>query len=512
MLSAALIEAGWLTPALAEVFDPRGANLLEELQRSWECGTETARGFARRREALLAWVIRCRVVGAALTRADVLRKRSTAQADFAECLVGWSRGIPNGRRVALVSSRLGRRFHALWYAALRQGCRDLDPARDLLLTSEGTACCAAAGCAADLYGLRQVRIIAPRDQDSVAAWLRRLRRQWPDDAESLGLYESWLSPCWAAGDPLGRTEPTADIPWRDRWLFDACDAVYVLSLRPGGNIERAVRQCLALSPESRPVVWLATGAGLAPERLVDELLESGARAWPIREEVAGGRPLGAERSADRHALPPVIDVPPADGWSYLTHWTRDQHGPWPNESRQEYLAKCVRGDPDCDRSAFAALVHIVQSQQLAASALAIRGGDPVVCFTETPLAELVRRRVFRAHRGHWDFESYGLCIRRSWLEQRGVRPVYYGDDEEWERLPPELRPYFQLRQTRSRAGRRAIDWTVQREWRHRGSLDLRPLTADDALLFVPTRAEALRLAMISRWPIAVVGSAGTKGT
>ena len=241
-------------------------------------------------------------------------------------------------------------------------------------------------------------------------------------------------------------------------------------------------------------MWLAIGSGLMSERLAGELLEFGAKAWPLPDDAAGDRtPMGQSLPvADQGGL--ILDVPSAAEWPYLTHWTRDQHGPWPGESREEYLAKCVRGDPDCDRSALATLVHIVQTQQLTGTTQAIRGGEPVVCFTEMPLAELVQRRVFRSHRGQWDCESYGFCIRRNWLDQRGARPVYYGGDEDWERLPPDERPFFQLRQTRSRGDRRPIDWTQEREWRCRGSLDLRQLTAADGLLFVPSRTEALQLA------------------
>ena len=133
-------------------------------------------------------------------------------------------------------------------------------------------------------------------------------------------------------------------------------------MRKGGNIERAVRRCLALPPESRPIVRLAIGAGLVSERLADELLESRCEGVVSPGRSSGGSTAAGQSAPSRG--PGVLrssDVPPAADWPYLTHWTRDQHGPWPGESREEYLAKCVRGDPDCDRSALAALVHIVQS-------------------------------------------------------------------------------------------------------------------------------------------------------
>ena len=107
-------------------------------------------------------------------------------------------------------------------------------------------------------------------------------------------------------------------------------------------------------------------------------------------------------------------------------------------------------------------------------------------------------RTFRAHRGRWDFEPYGICIRQSWLEQHGVRPVRYGNSALWDELTESQRPFFQLR----RSGRqRQIDWSVEREWRHVGDLDLTNLPRDAAFLFVPTVEEAKWLSSQSRWQV-----------
>jgi hypothetical protein len=160
--------------------------------------------------------------------------------------------------------------------------------------------------------------------------------------------------------------------------------------------------------------------------------------------------------------------------------------------------------PEANHAALDALKRILQKQRLVATARTIRGGTPVVSFTAVPLAELRRLRVFRPHRGRWDFEPYGICIRRDWLEQREARPVRYGDDRLWNRLAPAERPFFQLRQTRRSSARATIDWSVEDEWRVVGDVGLESIPRDAALVFVPTEGEADQVAPICRWPVTVV--------
>jgi len=157
-----------------------------------------------------------------------------------------------------------------------------------------------------------------------------------------------------------------------------------------------------------------------------------------------------------------------------------------------------------DHSALAALWRIARSGRLLASSEFVRGETPVVSWTAVPLSELGTLRTYRSHLGRWDFEPYGICIRREWLEGRGARPVQYGDDPLWDALPADDRPFFQKRESHTASGKR-IDWTVEQEWRHVGDMELGELPADAALLFVPSEAEARQLAAASPWPIVVLG-------
>jgi hypothetical protein len=187
----------------------------------------------------------------------------------------------------------------------------------------------------------------------------------------------------------------------------------------------------------------------------------------------------------------------------LTHCTRRRPGPWPGEDEDQFLDDLILDRAGADHSALAALWRIVHSGRLIASGEFVRGETPVVSFTAVPLSQLQTLRTYRSHLGRWDFEPYGICIRRDWLQRCGARPVQYGDESLWETLPDADRPFFQKSDSHTASGKR-IDWTVEREWRHVGDMELEAIPAEAALLFVPSESEARQLAAVSPWPIVVL--------
>ena len=201
----------------------------------------------------------------------------------------------------------------------------------------------------------------------------------------------------------------------------------------------------------------------------------------------------------------MVPIPVADTWDFLTHFTRHRDGPWPDQDERQFLDALILGDAEADHSPIASLGRMLNQRRIAASNNTIRGGFRVVSFTAVPLPEISRRRVFRIHRGRWDFEPYGICLRHDWLTARKTKSVEYGDDELWSRLSPSEQPFFQIASTHGDDPGKSIDWSEEREWRHLGDVDLDELPADAGLVFVPTLAEAELIANISRWPIVVIG-------
>ncbi len=292
-----------------------------------------------------------------------------------------------------------------------------------------------------------------------------------------------------------------DIPLRDRALVVNADTVYVLQLRPEGNLHRLLKERIE---QHRGGIVLVDLPGLQPDSVKDELLKAGVEIWrPTTEEC---RPLDSDSSPeegqddDCYSIQPrvyeIVPFPSGDGWEFLAHTTRACPGPWPDESFEQYADNLAESRTDADHSTLSTFRRILVQKRLIASGKTIRGGSPAVSFTACPLENLPALHRYRTHRVRWDFEPYGLCIRRSWLESRGVRPVRYGDESLWQSLTEDERPFFQLA-----VGESGIDWTVEQEWRAAGDVSLQDLTSDDVILFVPDFESAKSLTSVTNWPI-----------
>jgi hypothetical protein len=337
-----------------------------------------------------------------------------------------------------------------------------------------------------------------------------------------------LAPELAASDPNctylwpdseTQAEPPINVrgtPERDRAAIAWADEIIVLGLRSGGNLHKLLRERLQLEHSS---VFIAIDPSLQSRRACDDLMKLGAQVWSgyFDEARAADRGVTSGHSEATSRTMPVatqdriIPCPPVQNWDYLVHATRACPGPWPCQTIQDYVDSLLDCRADGDHSSFGSIMRIVQQRCLLASSRTIRGGFKVVSFTETPLSELPGLRTFRVHRARWDFEPYGICIRRERLIERGARAVFYATDDDWSGLSVEARPYFQRSHSdhsergqgsvRDPAG---IDWSVEKEWRQLGDLSLDGLSHDDAILFVPTLEEARKLLEISRWPVTVL--------
>jgi hypothetical protein len=409
-------------------------------------------------------------------------------------LVWWPRGLPQGQRIGVVSSRLTRTLerHQAWFAALRQLCEQLDPDHTTLLAARKTTTYPFLERCSERYHLPLLRFESPTVRQSVAKWIeRRLDAELAEEPVTDLIWPAWVSP--ALDTPVAN-----ELPLRDRLLFAASDQVVVLGMRPQGHIEKLVRALVdrPASP-SKTTVSLAVAPGLVSEHLAAQVPGTQRLAFEVKP-TGGEQPAanGLVAGADNQMLLEAFSTS-----EYLIHCTRRASGPWPDQSVEDYRDSLILGRADADHSALATLARIASQRQLLTTGKAIRGAVPVVCFTAVALNQLHTLRTFRAHRGRWDFEPYGICIQKAWLEQRGARAVVYGDCELWEQLAESERPFYQ----RERAGKRGqIDWSQEREWRHVGDIDLADLPREAAVLFVPTPQEAQWLGPQSRWPVVVL--------
>ena len=302
--------------------------------------------------------------------------------------------------------------------------------------------------------------------------------------------------------------PGSEAPVRDRELIQQVAEVLVLGVRPGGTIHQLLWERLQGGPCR---VLLIDLPNLQPPGVRQELLELGATLWapelklirPFSERVEECDPAVLCDRVATNSILQLAALPRDELVPYLTHTTRACPGPWPQQTQDEYLDSVLDGSPTANHSALHTLLRIVKQRRLIGSARMIRGGYPCVSFTAARVRELPGLRCFRTHRARWDFEPFAISIRRDVLERRGVRPAIYGSENTWAGLAEPERPYFQLSGDQDEAGPDVPhhDWSVEREWRHLGDLDLSDLTRDDLLILVPTVAAARQLQPHSPWPI-----------
>jgi hypothetical protein len=369
--------------------------------------------------------------------------------------------MPEPRRIAIVMSRLPRLIdpQATWLCGLRAALRRVQESGDVIVVANGTA-------GSDFVRRGAVRLGIPIEEATITA-------------------------------DLGNASPDAEgaIPPQDRAVLATADLVLALQVRTNGNIHRALQERLSRNSP----VEIVDLPEMHPQAVRDDLVERGATLWSLSAEAQSSFRPAHDFRLERPSVCELVPQPSGDQWTFLSHTTRACAGPWPGQSGPDYVDSILDNGGDADHSAIAALERIVSQRKLLAASRMIRGGHAVVCLTAVPLLDLPPLRKFQTHRSRWDFEPYGICIRQRWLQERGVKPVIYGNEATWQSLEEGDRPFFQF--TSPPSSLPGTDWSAEREWRHVGDLDLNELPADEGLVFVHRYEDAVRLSRSSPWPI-----------
>jgi hypothetical protein len=387
------------------------------------------------------------------------------------------------KKTAIVMSRLPRFIDpgAIWLSGLNACLRRLSTERQTLLTATGTA-----GAEMIQRGAERLEIATEFVNDSNAG----------SDCSSVA---------------------TSNGSQNDERLARQAEELLVLGLRPRGNWHRLLDERLR---SGRGGVVLVDLEGLRPHTLQQELVDLGAKRWAPAADLQ--KPLFAPtRDASIEALNSLnylssstipictLDpVPTQSEWSFLTHTTRACPGPWPEQTCDDYFDSLLEYREDARHSAFRTLLRIVQQRRLIASNRTIRGSHPVVSFTAVPLPDLPELRCFRGHRMRWDFEPYGVCVRRAALASVGARPVIYGTEQTWKQMSASDQPFFQLHEPSDNLpgpgdarNKPLIDWMREQEWRCLGDLDLAQFERNEVMIFVPTANEARQVSAETDWPV-----------
>ncbi len=421
--------------------------------------------------------------------------------------------------LAMVSSRLGQspELREDWFRGLRACCAAVHS--EWLLVSPGTAAAPFVRRAARLFGKRCLELDLPSGDEPWEQWCVRVAAAASaEDRDAHGWGRSargYLSPPLpnaldrrpACGGERGKV---VGPPLADRALVALADRVVALHVRNGGHVKRLLRDRMSWAPRSAGAIRVVLGRGLVRPGLRDALLAEGAVGWALlarpsrtanMEDAAAVAHPGRVVRAGRQLMR-LRDF--RDAAEFVTHCTRRHVGPWPGQSQEDYWDDLILGKSGADHSPLATLSRMLQERTIRASTIGIRGGCPVVCFTEVPLPQLQRLRVFRAHRSRWDFQPYGICIRKTALRKHGGRPVIYGDNVAWAALNAAERPFYQKSASVTASGF-VLDWTLEQEWRYPGAVGLDSFAGHDVRVFVPTMEQAFALAPHCPYRLIVVG-------
>ncbi|TWT64698.1 hypothetical protein [Allorhodopirellula solitaria] len=302
--------------------------------------------------------------------------------------------------------------------------------------------------------------------------------------------DPWLTHAAAVFQvPVIRVESSTG---RDRQVIAIADRVDAAYVRQGGKVTELLRMRSRLQSGIVRVAidGVANGSQRRDRQAVWELLDAGAvgRYLPAEEvgesERGDEAPLGVDR--------------PSIAWSeFLVHCTRAAAGPWPGQTWAKYRDDLLFANPaSAARDAIDALCRIVRGQRLVAGAVTSERTEPVVCFSAVELPRLLAGRAYRSHLHRWDYEPYGIAIKRDAASRLGVQPVIYGDRELRNELDLDQRFRFQSVGT-------TYDWTSEQEWRCGADMDLSRLGKSEVFIFVPDENSARRVGSCNpaMWPI-----------
>jgi hypothetical protein len=133
---------------------------------------------------------------------------------------------------------------------------------------------------------------------------------------------------------------------------------------------------------------------------------------------------------------------------------------------------------DSGEDAFAVLQRIIAERRLIAGNGMIKGGYQCLCFTEAPIRAITEAFVKRVQFER--YSAFGIMFEKSWIYDRGGRPVIYQPDSDFALLPEQLawrHVRFDL------AGPPIVDFTWEREWRI--PCDQLPFSEAEAVIVVP---------------------------
>ena len=291
----------------------------------------------------------------------------------------------------------------------------------------------------------------------------------------------------------------------DLKLINSVDRLYVPYVRKGGRIESAILNRLQSDPKFEVYVVTSPTA-----RLTDAVNNRSMRNGASTKLVACGArewtPTGTLQQANRSVMPNAVsresvnqkkDMLPAQlcNEEWLFHCTRAPNGPWPGESEAEFRRSLLLSpELALSREPIDALVRILRQGKLMAQARVSHRDFPVVCFSAKPISNILASRCYRPHVQRWDFEPFGIGIKKVIAESIGIQPVTYLDgSQKVEKNKPDS---FRFQSSGS-----TYDWSQEKEWRSPSCVVLDNIPRGSLCVFAKDSSLAREKLAFSRWPV-----------
>ncbi len=418
--------------------------------------------------------------------------------------------LKNGQSLlSIASSRIGRngshfRQWPKWVESALRVCREEG---SLLLRVSGTTLSDQIAQFAQCLNISVCTVDLPSKGESLSGWLARCLSDQSDRSDHL-----FISPEFTDPSLNVVADEFHSIPLRDRVAFVLADQIRVLSVRPNGALERLIRERvantlvfpagttrIAMPREDLP---LSTSAAKKQKALIGDLLDLGAVGWieshtPFTDQPTIGCHRKMAVAVKQLSAPMPIDwnITNTEEWDYLCHCTRGNAGALPDERPNVQARRLLLNGSIDSPHPLLTLDRILMFKIVMGQCSMTRTNESIVSFSAVPLPKLLSRRKYRAHLGRWDWEPYGLMIRRQALEELGARPVIYGDEEAYEQLHSSDRALFQ---PTSSGG---DSWEMEQEWRLSGDLWLNDLPPDSVKVFVRNQQQATHFSDLYPWPV-----------
>ncbi|MCK5124783.1 MAG: hypothetical protein KAR42_00865 [candidate division Zixibacteria bacterium] len=173
-----------------------------------------------------------------------------------------------------------------------------------------------------------------------------------------------------------------------------------------------------------------------------------------------------------------------DDW--VIHFTRSNKYSRPGQSKFDYYREIINSDAEYCNSAFNNLMSILRLKKIFASGKYIRSDKPVVGFTlyNSDFAGNLFR--YRPRMINPYFEPFGIALQKEYAREIGLKPVIYGNIDNYKSLANTEKPLFQAEGIKGQ-------WISDHEWRHIGDLDLNGLDSKSVRVVVPRNLDRLRL-------------------